>query len=195
MKSMRGWTSSLAATDCRGFTHPRGYCRGITHPTYRIVAAFCAVMEALVDACPVDNCRFSGFWASQASGFHTPQPRGITHHSIGVSHTESRGFTHQPFSEHPRKPSFFGSFFQLNLLNDSYLTESLNHLRRRWVTVRLSIKTETVSGGRLTRPQTEVVVAVRIRFSSSTGSIPIASATATYSSTLSERSPVSYRET
>jgi len=33
--------------------------------------------------------------ASPESGFHPPLLRGITHRTIGGSHTESRGFTHQ----------------------------------------------------------------------------------------------------
>ena len=67
---------------------------------------------------------------SGGSGFHTLGRRGITHRTIGVSHTESRGFTHQPSSQHPRNPRFFALFPRLNLLNNFYLTESLN-LRQR----------------------------------------------------------------
>ena len=63
---------------------------------------------------------------SQEAGFHPPLLRGITHRTIGVSPTESRGFTHQPLSKSRRNARFFGLFFRLNLLNDSYLTESFN---------------------------------------------------------------------
>ena len=63
---------------------------------------------------------------SGGSGFHTLGRRGITHRTIGVSHTESRGFTHRPLSQELGKPRLFAPFFRLNLLNDSYLTESLN---------------------------------------------------------------------
>lgn len=64
--------------------------------------------------------------------FHTPKHRGITHPRIVVSHTESRGITHQAFSQDTKKSAFSGRFSSLNLLNDSYLTVSLNpHGRRR----------------------------------------------------------------
>jgi hypothetical protein len=52
--------------------------------------------------------------------------RGITHPAIVGSHTESRGITHQACPESRRNPHFFGLFSSLNLINDSYLTESLN---------------------------------------------------------------------
>ena len=70
--------------------------------------------------------RFSG---SAESGFHPPSLRGITHRTIGGSPTESRGFTHRACLESRRSPHFFGSFLSLNLLNDSYLTESFNLTR------------------------------------------------------------------
>ena len=40
----------------------------------------------------------SCFYASTDSGDHPPSLRGITHRTIGGSHTESRGFTHRAFS-------------------------------------------------------------------------------------------------
>jgi len=63
---------------------------------------------------------------TRASWDHTPGRRGITHRTIVGSHTESRGITHRTASQDITKTRFFGRFSTLNLLNDSYLTESLN---------------------------------------------------------------------
>lgn len=60
------------------------------------------------------------------SGFHPPCHRGITHRTIGVSHTESRGFTHRPFQQAIEIECRIRAFLPLNLLKDSYLTESFN---------------------------------------------------------------------
>ncbi len=60
------------------------------------------------------------------SGFHPLFLRGITHRTIGVSHTESRGFTHRASPQCLINPRFFALFFRLNLLNRVYLTESFN---------------------------------------------------------------------
>lgn len=61
------------------------------------------------------------------SGYHPPLHRGITHPPIGVSHTESRGIAHRPLSRLRRKAALLPQFSRLNLLNDSFLTESLTH--------------------------------------------------------------------
>jgi len=61
-----------------------------------------------------------------ASGYHPPWLRGFTHHTIGVSNTESRGITHRVSLEASEKLKIVGAVFSLNLLNNSYLTDSPN---------------------------------------------------------------------
>lgn len=61
--------------------------------------------------------------------------RGITHPGIGVSYTESRGFTHRLCTQLGGKPAFFARFYNLNLLNESLLTESLTVNRHTGLTM------------------------------------------------------------
>jgi len=60
------------------------------------------------------------------SCFHTPLTRVFTHRTIVFSHTESRVFTHRRFWQAVDFLTETRPFFRLNLLNDSYLTESFN---------------------------------------------------------------------
>lgn len=75
---------------------------------------------------PVDKWRSTPLFGGAGSGFHPPWRRGFTHPTIGVSPTESRGFTHRLFQQAVEltrtKPLGDG----LNLLNESYLIELLN---------------------------------------------------------------------
>src|SRR3546814_2741394 len=76
--------------------------------------------------------RDSESW-DRPSGFHTPRRRGFTHPTIGGSHTESRGFTHRAVLQALENMSKKSLFERLNLLNDSFLTESFNGDRKRVV--------------------------------------------------------------
>lgn len=98
--------------DYRGITHRKA------HPYQRRRRA--AGVES-VDRAIIDPQR-----GKRSSWDHTPGRRGITHRTIVGSHTESRGITHREDSQGITKTRFFGRFSTLNLLNDSYLTESLN---------------------------------------------------------------------
>ncbi len=90
------------------------------------------------------------------SGYHPPLHRGITHLAIGVSHTESRGIAHRPSLRLRRKAALSPRFLRLNLLNDSFLTESLTRQRcvamtgissRRWVPSTSPLLAEKPDGG------------------------------------------------
>ncbi len=129
---MPAWTGSPAVADYRGFTHRRLNYRGFTHrpesaggPPHAPAEADQAVRLWITDP----ESRFSG---SAESGFHPPLLRGITHRTIGVSHTESRGFTHRALRQHADYKAKIPLCEQLNLLNDSYLTESLNRRRAKF---------------------------------------------------------------
>ena len=67
-----------------------------------------------------------GIFEPFAIVFHTPLIRVFTHRTIVFSHTESRVFTHHRFKQTIDPKGGKDHFLWLNLLNDSYLTESFN---------------------------------------------------------------------
>ncbi len=67
-----------------------------------------------------------GIFEPFLSCFHTPLIRVFTHRAIVFSHTESRVFTHRRLMQPIDPKGGNGHFLRLNLLNDSYLTDSFN---------------------------------------------------------------------
>lgn len=123
---MRTWTGLLADADYRGFTHRRPNYRGFTHRPVMPSEPKHKPVDAGAIEPAVDNWRGRPLFGSRVSGFHPPWRRGITHRTIGVSHTESRGFTHRVVQQVIDWQADLPPFCRLNLFNDSYLTESLN---------------------------------------------------------------------
>lgn len=123
---MLGWTSSPGGADYRGFTHRQSHYQGFAHPAESISGRWYAASNGEQPLSLWITHPASRFPGTFESGFHPLLLRGFTHRSIGVSPTESRGFTHQAVSQAIEPQSKSPLFLHLNLLNDSYLTESLN---------------------------------------------------------------------
>src|SRR3546814_8052203 len=74
---------------------------------------------------PFDDSNVSLSRLPKGSGFHPPYHRGFTHPTIGVSPTDSRGFTHRRTGKAIELNIIKPWFFRLNLLNDPYFKRNL----------------------------------------------------------------------
>ena len=89
------WISSPGGADYRGFTYRKAKYRGFTHRRESTNLRRDNPPDATPAACLWITDPESSISGSVGSGFHPPSLRGITHRTIGVSPTESRGFTHR----------------------------------------------------------------------------------------------------